>query len=114
YESAPTAEDGLKQVVRYILLSPYTNYLMEEGRPGAPKKISDYDLASRMSFALCRRPPSSELLEAAARGELADPVSRLEHAKKLWEQPCAKDGVASFFLRWLGPNGARAAVRSPE
>ena len=42
-------------------------------RPGEPYRISDLELASRLSFFLWSNGPDDELLNVAAQGKLKDP-----------------------------------------
>jgi hypothetical protein len=61
---------GLQLVVTATLQSPHFLYLVEQSAAGG--RVNDYELASRLAFALTASPPSSELLTAAAQGKLSD------------------------------------------
>ena len=63
--------------------------------------MSDYDLASRLSFFLWGTPPDEELLAAAARGELST-AGRLEkQARRMLADPRADALGSRFAGQWL-------------
>ncbi len=67
-------EGGVTTAVEAILSSLHFIFRLEREpanvKPGAIYKVSDYDLASRLSFFLWGAPPDKELLTLAGRGEL--------------------------------------------
>lgn len=97
YEAAPTPEDGLAQIVRATLMSPSFLYLVAED-----DTLTPFEVAARMSFALCQQPPDAQLWLAAESGEILEPEVRAEHAARLLAGPCGPRVVRTFFRQWIG------------
>src|SRR5262249_25041383 len=66
-------ESGIEQVLRRILLSPEFLFRIERDPAALPAgtfhRLSDVELASRLSFFLWTTMPDEELLEVAERGQ---------------------------------------------
>ena len=77
-----------------ILASPQFIYRIEEEpaglAPGQTYRISDIDLASRLSFFLWSRPPDEALLAVARQGRLSDPVVLEQQVRRMLKHPKAK------------------------
>jgi hypothetical protein len=73
-----TFEDGIELAIRRVLASP--QFLVRAERepasvpPGKPYRITDLELASRLSFFLWSSIPDDELIEVAAQGRLSAPA----------------------------------------
>lgn len=93
---------GVRLVLEAMLQSPYFVYRTEltttpasEGdAPGLA--LDDYELASRLSYALWRTMPDDELFEAAATGDLDDPTTLEAHVDRLLEDPRATTTLVAF------------------
>ena len=75
-------ETGVRTALEAMLSSPHFVFRLEEApqgiEPGSTYRVSDIDLASRLSFFLWGSPPDQELLQLAEQGELSSdnvPVS---------------------------------------
>ena len=70
-------EEGVRAALQAMLASPWFVFRFErvpDGvRPGQDYRLSDVELASRLSFFLWGSIPDHELLNLAARGRLSDP-----------------------------------------
>jgi hypothetical protein len=106
-------EVGIEVALARILASPQFIYRIEEEpagiAPGEPYRISDIDLASRLSFFLWSRPPDEELLAVARRRRLRDSVLEQEVARML-KHPNARALATNFAGQWLNLRGLDAAV----
>jgi Protein of unknown function (DUF1592)/Protein of unknown function (DUF1588)/Protein of unknown function (DUF1587)/Protein of unknown function (DUF1585)/Protein of unknown function (DUF1595) len=96
---------GVRLALLKILVSPEFIFRMEfdppEASAGDAHRISDVELASRLSFFLWSSIPDDELLSVAERGELGD-VSVLEH--QVWRMladPRSHALVKNFAGQWL-------------
>ena len=73
-------EAGIRMALERLLIDPEFLFRIErdpEGiAPGAPYRLADLELASRLSFFLWSSIPDDELLDAAASGALSDPAER--------------------------------------
>jgi hypothetical protein len=98
-------EQGVRLALEAILVSPDFLYRIEHDRaPDNPKeqhKISDYELASRLSYFLWNSMPDDDLLAAAAQGTLHQPeVLNAEVARMLHDSK-AVAMVDNFAGQWL-------------
>jgi len=68
--------------------------------------LTDYELASTLSYLLTSSPPDDELLAKATSGALADPAEREAEARRLFAtDPAAQDTVVRIVREWLGVDG---------
>ncbi len=98
-------EVGVETALRALLASPEFLFRIErdpEGvLAGAPYRVSDLELASRLSFFLWSAPPDDELLQVATAGQLSDP-SRLEaEVRRMLADPRSQALTTNFASQWL-------------
>ena len=112
YASARAAADfdaGIQGALPAILASPKFLYRAERApgtvAPGAVHRVTDLDLASRLSFFLLGRSPDDELLALAEKGSLADPKMLDAQVRRLLADPRSKALVTSFAFQWLKMRG---------
>ncbi len=99
-------EAGVRSGLMAILVSPKFLYRAEpppEGlAPGAVYRLSDLEIASRLSFFLWSSIPDDELLQTAAAGKLKDPKVLEAEVKRMLADPKAEALVKNFAFQWLG------------
>src|SRR5260221_8584636 len=85
-----------------MLLSPNSLYRTELGdsRPGTVELTAD-EMASLLSYSIADVPPDDQLIDAAARGKLADTAARLVEAERLAALPGAREKLATFWREYL-------------
>ena len=99
-------KDGLEReaavavALQAVLASPNFLYLVEETRPQGA--LSDYELASRLSYFLWSSMPDGELFDLAARGKLSDPATLRKQVRRMLEDPRAEALVENFAAQWIG------------
>lgn len=92
-----TFETALRTSIAAIFCSPDFLYLHE-----SPGKLSDHQLATRLSYFLTRTTPDEQLQAAAAAGELTDdPTTLLAHTRRLLANPKHHRFVTDFTDAWL-------------
>lgn len=96
---------GIENALAAVLVSPRFLLRIEQDpagiAPRTPYRISDLELASRLSFFLWSSLPDDALLDAAVRGELRDP-SRLEaQVRRMLADDRARSLVTNFASQWL-------------
>ncbi len=64
-------------------------------------RISDLELASRLSFFLWSTVPDDQLLDLAEKGKLKDPVVLDQQVRRLLDDPRAESLVTNFAGQWL-------------
>lgn len=102
-------EAGIQKGLMAILVSPkflYREHAPAPGAvPGVPFRISDLELASRLSFFLWSRPPDPELIDTAAAGKLHEPQTLEREMRRMLADPRAHALVTNFAFQWLNVAG---------
>jgi len=98
-------ESGIQMAVWRVLASPQFLFRFEndppDARPGIPYRISDLELASRLSFFLWSTIPDDALLAVAQRGELRDPATLEREVRRMLADPRSAALVSNFASQWL-------------
>ena len=68
---------------------------------GAAYRVSDLELASRLSFFIWSSIPDDELLDAAAAGRLKDPKVLEQQVRRMLADPRSESLVTNFAAQWL-------------
>jgi mono/diheme cytochrome c family protein len=105
YSTGSNFEDGIEAALQRILASPKFVFRAErdpEGAaPGSIHRISDVELASRLSFFLWSSIPDDELLTLAEHGQLRDPATFERQVRRMLADPKAEALVSNFAGQWL-------------
>ena len=95
--------DGIQAVIAAVLESPGFLYVTEMGgATGATVTLTDFEIASELSFLLTGNPPDGALGSAAQAGQLHDPSTRQSHARRLLKTNNAKAQLTKVIEQWLG------------
>jgi hypothetical protein len=98
-------EAGIEMALRRILADPEFIFRFEPAPAGvAPKtayRISDTELASRLSFFLWSSIPDEELLKLAIDGKLHQPAVLERQTRRMLADPKARALVTNFANQWL-------------
>jgi hypothetical protein len=100
---------GIEMALRRLLADPQFLY-RREAEPaalasGTPYRISDLDLASRLSFFLWSSIPDEELLTLASKGRLREPAVLERQVKRMLADPRSEALVANVAGQWLNLRG---------
>ena len=98
-------QEAIIEVLATVLSSPNFLYLVMEGEIEEIKgrgHVSDFELASKLSFFLWSSTPDRELLELATKGKLRAPSVLEEQTHRLLADPKAKRFALHFTRQWLG------------
>jgi hypothetical protein len=116
-------EQTIGTMVGAMLQTPYFLYHWELG-PNAPLKdvkgdpkiarFNSYEMASRLSYLFWTSMPDDKLLEAAAAGKLNSPEEIGQAARRLLEDPRAKDAIADFHMQWLEVGSVAELQKDPS
>jgi mono/diheme cytochrome c family protein len=108
YQTGRTGGDferGIEAALRAILVSPEYLFRIEydpaRARPGQVYRVSDVDLASRLSFFLWSSIPDETLLGLAEQGRLKDPVVLRRQVERMLNDQRAQALVENFVGQWL-------------
>ncbi len=98
-------EGGVRRSLQALLTSLHFVFRVEETpagvKPGAAYRVSDLDLASRLSFFLWGTLPDRELLDVAARGGLTRPEMSNRQVRRMLEDPRSEALGTRFASQWL-------------
>jgi mono/diheme cytochrome c family protein len=98
-------DTGIQQALARILVAPRFVYRAEEEPAGVAAgqsyRITDVDLASRLSFFLWSSIPDEELLDVASKGRLRDPQVLKQQVARMLADPKADAIVENFAGQWL-------------
>ena len=111
-------EPGLELAIRSILVSPKFLFRFESQPETAARdsayRITDLELASRLSFFLWSSIPDDELLNAAERKTLRNPGVLDQQVKRMLADPRSDALVANFAGQWLHIRNVSGFRPSPE
>lgn len=98
-------EEGIQVALQAILISPHFLFKFEKPRQadatGRMPLISDYELATRVSYFLWSSMPDDELLLLAHRGQIRNRGRLLEKVARMIQDPRANRFVQNFAGQWL-------------
>jgi len=98
-------EAGIQTALYSILVNPEFIFRVESDPPNvAPNtayRISDLELASRLSFFLWSSIPDDELLDAAVTGKLKTPTGLEQQVRRMLSDPRSRALVNNFAEQWL-------------
>ena len=100
-----TFEDGIEVALRRILASPQFLVRIEKEPAslavGQTYRITDLELASRLSFFLWSSIPDDELLNLASQGKLSTPTVLEQQVRRMLADPRSEAMVNNFAAQWL-------------
>jgi mono/diheme cytochrome c family protein len=98
-------ENGIEMALRRVLVGPEFLLRVETDPAGVAAdtayRVSDLDLASRLSFFLWSSIPDDELLDAAIKGTLRKPGVLEQQVKRMLADPRAEALSTNFAGQWL-------------
>ncbi len=126
YAQAPadaSVEQRVAMVVAAILQSPQFLYITQGGGEasehtapdGEPLlRLSDWEIAARLSYLLWETMPDDTLVAAAEDGSLHTEDQIVEAAERMLDDPRAQATVARFHLEWLRIETVGSTQRNPD
>ena len=100
-----TFEDGIEYSLRLLLSSPQFIVRAEREpvavKAGQPYRVTDLELASRLSFFLWSSIPDEELVTVAAQGRLSQPTVLAQQVRRMLKDPRADALVTNFGQQLL-------------
>jgi hypothetical protein len=108
YERGRKASDfegGIRMGLQAILASPKFVFRFERAPanvlPGQTYRVSDIELASRLSYFLWNTLPDAELLKVAGQGRLRDPLVLEKQVRRMIADPRSEALATKFGGQWL-------------
>jgi mono/diheme cytochrome c family protein len=104
--AAGNFDDGVRSALERVLVSPDFLFRIEAdpagAAPGSVYRVSDVELASRLSFALWSSIPDDTLLGQAIRDKLHEPAVLEQQVARMFADPRTRNSlVQNFFGDWL-------------
>ena len=103
---------GIELALSSVLVSPHFIFRLEPDPagipPGTPYRVSDLELASRLSFFLWSSIPDDELLSVATAGRLRQPAVIEQQTRRMLADDRARALVTNFASQWLHLGGLAA------
>ena len=95
-------DDAWRLVLARVLVAPAFLYRVETAAPGAtPAPVSDWEMASRLSYFLWSSAPDDTLAGLAASGRLHDPDVLAAQARRMLEDAKIRRLATEFACQWL-------------
>ncbi len=98
-------ELGVQRAIERLLVSPQFLFRIERestnAAAGTTYAISDFELASRLSFFLWSSIPDDALLDIAASGRLRQPAVLEQQVQRMLADPKSESLVSNFAAQWL-------------
>jgi hypothetical protein len=111
-----TFDSGIQFALERLLVDP--DFLLRVHRAtsaSAISRISDVELASRLSFFLWSSIPDDRLLTLAERGELTNPAVLEKEVRRMLADPRATDALVNdFAAQWLNLRRVEEVVVDPD
>src|SRR3982751_4631917 len=94
-------DNGIEQGLRLVLANPKFLFRTESSPASGAAKVTDLELASRLSFFLWSTVPDDELLTIAAAGKLNQPAVLEQQIKRMLRDGKSRALVDNFASQWL-------------
>lgn len=95
-------EDAIRDSIALILMSPHFCYRFDFATDKLGiQPLTDYELASRLSYFLWSSMPDQELLARAAAGDLHEPEVLLAQTHRMLRDPRIRGLAVEFLGNWL-------------
>ncbi len=97
---------GARIVVEAMLQSPDFLFIVEQG-----EENTAYELAARLSYFLWDTMPDAELIRAASSGEILSDEGIDKQARRMLEDPRARQALDQFIAQWLRFDRVLGAIK---
>ncbi|MBV70837.1 MAG: hypothetical protein CMH52_05755 [Myxococcales bacterium] len=113
-----THREGVSLVITALLQSPSFLYRVEVGTPSNGHddivELTNYEVASRLSYFIWRTMPDDALFLAAENQELVTDAGLARQVDRMLQDPKANAGFWHFFEQWLHLDGVENLDRDPR
>ncbi|MFT3878767.1 MAG: DUF1592 domain-containing protein [Gemmatales bacterium] len=107
--------EAMKLPVQAMLISPHFLFRVElDGSIAAVRPLTDYELASRLSYFLWCSMPDETLFNLAKEGKLKDPEVLALQARRMLRDPKASALTENFAGQWLQLRNLKLSTPDPK
>src|SRR5205085_9208332 len=111
-------ESAIELVLNRVLADPEFVFRFErdpsDAAPGKTYRITDLELASRLSFFLWSSIPDDELLDLAGKGKLKDAAILDKQVRRMLADPRGEAVVKNFAGQWLFLRNLQSVTPDPD
>ncbi|HVZ19738.1 MAG TPA: DUF1592 domain-containing protein [Vicinamibacterales bacterium] len=111
-------DDAIELAVERVLIDPDFLSRVERDPAGVTAgtvyRVSNVDLASRVSFFLWNSIPDDQLLDAAVNGQLRSPAALDREVRRMLADPRANVLVTNFASQWLNLRNLDGVLPDPD
>ena len=100
-ENTDSLEASLRETLSVVLSSPRFLGLPASRTRGAKEKLTDHELASRLSYFLWSTMPDEKLLQLADEGKLHEPAELSAQVRRMIQDRRAWSFIEQFTEQWL-------------
>jgi Protein of unknown function (DUF1592)/Protein of unknown function (DUF1588)/Protein of unknown function (DUF1585)/Protein of unknown function (DUF1587)/Protein of unknown function (DUF1595) len=104
-EAGQGVDPGLKQAFQAVLVSSHFLFRIESEEsslaPNRGRRLSDFELATRLSYFLWSSMPDEELFKLAALDQLHEPKTLVRQVRRMLQNPRAFALTENFAGQWL-------------
>lgn len=108
-------EEAMRETFASVLVSPHFLYIVENRDPEpGEQRVTDFELASRLSYFLWSSRPDERLLDLAARGTLHKPKVLGKEVARMLDDPRSSEFIERFVDQWLDMDALNRVAINPE
>lgn len=101
-QAPATRAEQAEFLVQALLVSPHTLFRTELGQgEGDVLPLTDFEIASALSYTFWNSPPDEELYALAAAGSLRDVDTLIAQARRMADDERVAEALAEFFVDYL-------------
>ena len=108
-----SVEEAMRETLAMILISPEFLYLVEPTDDGR-RRLTDHELASRLSYFLWSTMPDEQLFQQADAGALGSRETLALEVERLLKDPRVWNFIEQFSDQWLDLPGINRVAVNPE
>jgi mono/diheme cytochrome c family protein len=113
-----TFDQGIESAMRRVISGPEFLFRTETDpagvSPNTPYRISDFELASRLSFFLWSTIPDDQLLAVASQGKLHERAVLQRQVRRMLSDPKSDALISNFASEWLQLRNLRGLIPDPN
>ena len=94
-------KNAIRMGLTYVFISPAFLYIVEPNVEDESRALTEFELASRLSYFLWSSMPDARLFELAAAGRLSDAATLSAEVERMISDPKSRALVNGFAAQWL-------------
>jgi hypothetical protein len=112
-ETCESFEDAIRETLAMVLVSPDFLYLVEPAGE-TKRRVTDWELASRLSYFLWSTMPDDHLFDLARNGKLHEPGVLQGEVTRMLEDPRSWQFIEQFVDQWLDVGALERVAVDPN